>query len=579
MSIVRTSYKKGSVEQFFRTLVSQLNKISEEPLDEEKNHKIRIPFFPFIWDLNQFYFLLKELYRLKLFDNMGFVITNRDYSEIFECFLFKFIETGKEEIGTGQPRFDFKVISLDRKNKKYYKELKELIANFDVRAFKFVQNFAQKEFNFDLGLLFILPEHIAHLGVQDTIDYINSDVVRYFKDFIGLLRKGLGQEMKKMPVIELSSKANRNNPLINMFIKFASEWMGVNVNQIFDFFTQMMEGLTMNLLLVSKNKKPISIGRIIIENGIIHVNPVPLEFIKEQLTNIESKSITELARILYTRTKTNTLTIEIDQFYQFLMNFNDPEYTILSALLDIIQLSNLFGTYPESIFTRLLSEIGIDADKLLLHLNDTIKSIVKYYERILVATLVVNPKGKRELNSLFYLGVSDKGNLIHKQLDTKKYKIIFDNKKTTTAIGELEETITANTNLEFPLIVIIKLKILTELFSLQNLQSIAEMNRFKQSLPSLEKLAGIITELSRTEILENDEIRKEEAKQEPSSQGSLIEELPSINHFLTKGITIKTSKDKTFIFKGDAENKGYLGLNIKKLQEFIKRNFPEILLD
>ncbi len=91
MSKIRSPYVKGSVEQFFRDLVKLMNKTSESPLDEEKNQKIRVPFFPFIWDLNQFYFIMKELYRLKLFDNMGFVITSRDYSEIHECFLFKFM--------------------------------------------------------------------------------------------------------------------------------------------------------------------------------------------------------------------------------------------------------------------------------------------------------------------------------------------------------------------------------------------------------------------------------------------------------------------------------------------------------
>ncbi len=254
------------------------------------------------------------------------------------------------------------------------------------------QNFALKEFNFKLGLLFILPEHIAHLGVQENIDYINSDVVRYFKDFFGLLRKGLTEEMTKMPVIELSSKANRNNPLVNLFIRFGSEWGGVNINQLFDFFTKLMEGLTMNLLIVNTEKNPISIGRIIIENGIIHMNPVPLEFVKEHYGDSGTIDVSELAKHLYNRTKTNTLTIDIAEFYKFLLNFNSPEYTVLTAFLDIIELSSQYGTYPESIFSQLLSEIGIDGDKLIKHLKDTIKSVIQYYERVLIGTLTKNSK-------------------------------------------------------------------------------------------------------------------------------------------------------------------------------------------
>ncbi|TFG20923.1 MAG: hypothetical protein EU530_01865 [Promethearchaeota archaeon] len=580
MSKKRSSYIEGSVEEYFRNLVKLMNEISSEPLNEENNQRIRVPFFPFVWDLNQVYLIFKEVYNLKLFDNMGFIITRRDYSEIKEAFLFKFNETDEEEIGTGQARFKYEIIPLNiRKHQKSFKELSNLVAKFDVKAFKFVQNFALKEFNFKLGLLFILPEHIAHLGVQENIDYINSDVVRYFKDFFGLLRKGLTEEMTKMPVIELSSKANRNNPLVNLFIKFASEWSGVNINQLFDLFTKLMEGLTMNLLIVNKDKNPISIGRIVIENGIIHMNPVPLEFIKEHFGESGTNNISELAKHLYNRTKTNTLTIDVAEFYKFLLNFNKPEYTVLTAFLDIIELSSQYGTYPESIFSRLLSEIGIDVDKLIKRLKDTIKSVIKYYERILVGTLTVNSKGLRELNSLFYIGVSETGNLIHKQLNPRSYKQIFENKQTTIAINELEEKVKEKTKLEFPLIAIVKMKILTEILNLQNLQSIVEMSRFRQNLPSLEKLAGILGGLSHEDLpLEESSI---EAVEKEESNGSFIDDIPSINHFLTKGITIKTSKDKTVIYKRDKEfrEKGYLGLDVKKLKEFIKNKFPEILLD
>ncbi len=525
--------------------------------------------------------IFKEFHRLKLFDNMGFIITSRDYSEIKEAFLFKFIETEEEEIGTGQTRFKFDIHTLNiRKHQKSFQDLSDLVSKFDVGSFKFVQKLALKEFNFKLGLLFILPEHIAHLGVQENIDYINSDVVRYFKDFFGLLRKGLMEEMTKMPVIELSSKANRNNPLVNLFIKFASEWAGVNINQLFDFFTQMMEGLTMNLLVVNKEKNPISIGRIIIENGIIHMNPVPLEFVKQRFVDSETNNIQELAKFLYTRTKTNTLTIEAEEFYKFLLKFNDPEYTILTSFLDIIELSSQHGTYPESVFSQLLSEIGIDGDKLINRLKDTIISVIRYYERILVGTLTINSKGKRELNSLFYVGASKTGNLIHKQLNPKLYKKIFKNKQTTIAINDLEEKVIEKTKLEFPLIVIVKMKILSEILSLQNLQSIVEMSKFRQSLPSLEKLAGIITDLS-NEKVQFEDTDVQEAKVEKEVNGSFIDDIPSINHFLTKGITIKTSKEKTVMYKRDPESKkkGYLGLDVKKLKEFIKNKFPEILLD
>jgi hypothetical protein len=331
----------------------------------------------------------------------------------------------------------------------------------------------------------------------------------------------------------------------------------------------------MNLLLVNGENNPITIGRVIVEDGIIHINPVPLEFVKEHFGENEAKDVVEFSKFLYSRTNTNTLTIDFNEFYKFLQKFNSPEYTVLDSLFDLIEVFSQYKTYPQSIFAQLLSEIGIDSDKLIHKLKDAMKYVIQYYERILIATLDENPKGERQLNSLFYIGISKNENLIHKQLKTVGYKSIFKNTKTTAAIEQLEKKVTKKTDMEFPLIAIIKLKIITEIFSIQNLQSIAEMSKFKQSLPSLEKLAEIFTELSNNEIPSDH--RQKEEKENPTT---LLEDIPAINRFLTKGITIKMREDKTSILKGDSRSdNGHLGLDLEQLQKFIKTKFPEILLD
>jgi hypothetical protein len=194
-----------------------------------------------------------------------------------------------------------------------------------------------------------------------------------------------------------------------------------------------------------------------------------------------------------------------------------------------------------------------------------------------VATLNYTDKEERELGSIFYVGVSDKGKLVHKQLKTKKYANLFKGAKTTEIIEKLDQKLSQKTKLEFPLIAIVKMKILTEVFSLQNLQSIVEINKFKQSLPSLEKLASILTELSNGDKIAS--LDDKELKESEEEKSTLIENLPAINQFLSKGITIKTREDKTIILKKDSEGKGYLGLDLEKLREIIRTKFPQILLE
>ena len=95
-----------------------------------------------------------------------------------------------------------------------------------------------------------------------------------------------------------------------------------------------------------------------------------------------------------------------------------------------------------------------------------------------------------------------------------------------------------------------------------------------QGLPSLEKLTsqikGAHSTDKKTEITEEIE--------EPKS--GLLEGIPSLNHFLTKGIILKISEEKMKLFtKKDSSYSGYLDLDIEKLKNFIKSRFPDILKD
>ena len=101
---------------------------------------------------------------------------------------------------------------------------------------------------------------------------------------------------------------------------------------------------------------------------------------------------------------------------------------------------------------------------------------------------------------------------------------------------------------------------------------------YKRNVPRFEKLAGILSELSNQEAPLDESDAKEPVQEEMN--GNIIDDIPAINHFLTKGITLKTSKDKTVVYKRENESeKGYLGLDVEKLKDFIKNNFPEILSD
>lgn len=574
----KSCYQTGAVRDCFDALVKRLNEISEDPLNEEKDDRIRVPFFPLTWDISQFYFLLKEFYRLKLFDNMAFIITNRDYSEIQEIFLFKFIETDEEEIGTGRARLKFQIQPIeDDIESDIMKKLNQLVADFDVEVFKFLQNYLCLNFKFDIGQLFILREAIANVGILKETDYINSDVIRYLKDFFSLMRKGLSeQHLEKMPVIQYSTKENRENPIVNFFIKFGRDWADVEIDEFFDVVAEIFESKSYNFLIFNDEDRPIAICRATFDSGILHFNPVPIHFLKDFLIGSDEMDPREMTKSLYSHTKITTIPMRMSVINNYLADITQPKCSFVEGILSGTEFLYREPIYPDSILKTLLKRgFGIKFDKLIPGLENAIKKAVEYYGRILFVNIKKRKEGGKCLQNIFDLFVED-GCIQANQLNIEGYLEIFKDKKTTIAINELKSAVEKSEGCSYGLMVTIKLDEFTEIFSVRNLESLMEMTKFMQSLPSLEKISVLLKKISESDM---DKLEEPDKQAQLPEQEEFLEGVPSLNHFLTKGIMIKVAEDKSFIQVRDEEysDQGYLGMSIQRLKEFINENFPDIL--
>ncbi len=568
-------FDEKSVEKYFSSFSSIMNNISKDPLNEEINKRIRFPFFPVKWDANQIYFFLKELTRAKLYNKWCFIIATRDYSRIHDILMTEFVEIGEEEIGTGELRYVYRMISFKmEEHKDQLKILTEYVKNFDIKIFHYLQNFLKEEYDFEIDHLQIIPEQIARVGVLTETDHVNSDIIRYLKDFIRLMRRGI-LNLRRLPVVDYSKKEYRNDPFVNILIKFATDWGDIEINKFFDFIISMLESYSLNVLILGKNNKPVLICRINIENGIMHVNPVPLLFLKKYIIADRETPIDvdEITKDLYSYTKIQTATFKLDDFITLMKKINDKNYSFASAVIDMIQFGLEGKFYPKSVLTSLISSLGVDYKKAMPKLKETFREFVKLYERILVATLKVTPEGKRELDVAFCIS-SENNNLNYEQIQVDKYQEVFEENKTPVAIDLFEKSLVLNTNKSYPFIIVIKMKEFMEIFSYKNLTSIMELNKFfqtMQGLPSLENFKRLSN---------NSPIPDEEIPIIEETEDGLLEGLPSLNHFLTKGIILKISEDNMGLFtKKDSSYSGYLDLDISKLRTFIKSRFPDILMD
>lgn len=568
-------FDKKSVEKYFSSYGDIMYKISKDPLNEEINKRVRFPFFPVKWDANQIYFYLKELNRANLYNKMCFIIATRDYSSIHDILMTEFVEIDEEEIGTGEPRYVYRMIPFKmQEHKDQLKKLTEYVSNFDIKIFHYLQNFIKEEYDFEIDHVQIIPEQIARVGVLAETDHINSDIIRYLKDFIRLMRRGI-LNLRRLPVVDYSKKEFRSDPFVNILIKFATDWADIEIDKFFDFIISMLESYSLNVLILGKNNKPILICRINIENGIMHVNPVPLLFLKKYITADRETPIDvdEITKDLYSYTKIQTATFKLDDFITLMKKTNDKNYSFASAVIDMMQFGLEGKFYPKSVLTSLISSLGVDYKKAMPKLKETFLEFVKLYERILVATLKVTPEGKRVLDVAFCIS-SENNNLNYEQIQVDKYQEVFEENKTPVAIDLFEKSLVLNTNKSYPFIIVIKMKEFMEIFSYKNLTSIMELNKFfqtMQGLPSLENFKR---------LSKNSPIPDEEIPIIEETEDGLLEGLPSLNHFLTKGIILKISEDNMGLFtKKDSSYSGYLDLDIIKLRNFIKSRFPDILMD
>ncbi|MHA1339301.1 MAG: hypothetical protein ACTSRZ_11580 [Promethearchaeota archaeon] len=585
--MARHQYNKGEVEKFFRKLVENLNKISENPLDTKNDIRIRVPFFPLQWDLSQFYFISKEFYKIKLFADMVFIITNKDYSEAQEIFILKFNPTDEEEIITAQQRFNFEIISIEIDQ--YPNEMEMInkyLKEFDVKIFKFMQNFLKNTIDFDIGQLFILREGIANVGILEETDYINSDVIRYLKDFFALMRKGLKEHvLKKIPVIEYSTKELRSNPIVKFFIKFGQEWASVEINRIMDLLAMFFDGTSYNILILNDNEIPLCICRMTVADGVMHFNPVPIQFVKNAFEDKSECKIDKILKKLYTQTKVKSVGFKLNELIDILYKLNSKSYSFIEFVLDIIQFVAEQKIYPESIISTIFSEmLNIKFQKGVPYIKEVFNRFVSYYSKILVGTLVTTKEGWKDLDTLCCIQINRENQLEYIQIPTEKYIDIFNQPKKTPELVEIFiDKLEKDSNTEYPLTLFIKIDELINIFSLKNLYSLVEMQMFMESLPSLEKISEMLMQISQSqqsdklkqESKSKEEIIENEKEKEKMEKTKIITEIPSLDHFLTKGIIVKVKKEPLII----SNKSGYLGLDLQKIKEFIEKTFPQILND
>lgn len=578
---IEVGYQKGDVVKFFKSLVEKLNIVSEDPLNEEKDSRIRVPFFPLSWDISQIYFLMKEFYNIKLFDNMAFIITNKDYSVIHEVFTFEFLKTDEEETRTGQTRYSFQIQEFPEDiYKEVFVQLNKYVASFDVKIFKYLQKTLLDTLKTNIGQLFILREGIANVGILKETDYINSDVVRYLKDFFDLMRKGLSkQQLQKMPVIEYSSIENRSNPIVKMFIRFGSDWANIDINKYMDYFTKLYDNTSCNLLIFNTENKPVAICRATIEGGIIHFNPVPIHFLKKYISGETNQNIEEIAKNLYNYTKIKTIAIQLQEFVNILDKINDKDFSLMEFVFEVFQYIHNQPIIPNSIVSSIISAIGVDHKKILPKLKDLIIKFIEYYEKVIIATEIKTKKDWKELETILSISIKDK-KIIQKQILTEQYSKIYETGKNKDTIELLDNLIAKNTGEKYSLIILLRMDKFMEIFSSKNLQSMLEMNKLMQSLPSIEKISEIISLISNNneKQIEQEKIEFPKIEQNKKTE-NVFGAIPSFNQFLMKGILIKVNKEKSFIeFRNsDASEEGYLGLNIERLKELVEKNFPSLL--
>ncbi len=564
----------------FEEIISYLNMVAKNPLENLSIPKEIMDGLPIRWDLHQLYLLVENYYSHHAFQSMSFITVDEKLN-IIDLFIAKveFIKVTKEK---GKNSFYLHFIKKIIKNSdinanqekiQFFRDLNEKIKNHKPFQDILVQ-YLNKNFKISDTRSFILPLDYKKIiaKIIPDFNYNALETINKLNNIDEIIQK-MG-EKEKLKLNYIISQYHYKLTFSTLE-KRIQNLKNIDLDKWTRIITTLYDESISNLIIVSKTRKTPLIGvKIVITNNKARLNPLPLYLLKGLFEN--NAKLKQIAQNIFKKTQVRTQVLDEEEILAFLDKLNDPSLEFYEFFTYLVELIYTTTWYPDSLLNEFLKLFGFQIGPGMTQFNIGFRSIVKYYESILIMTF---QKGFENENPTIYLVniIINKGKTNIKLIESKDMlKIVKDEQiianPTIDLYKKIQTAIEKEHNMKFNACFGLNIDVLKEYLSAKNIEALLNMKEMAQKLPILASLGDLFAGMKQIENNKNGNFNLNENKINQEEDNEQMNFKTYFDNFIKKGIIFHSnySKGKNGDMKPPLTSKdGFLEVNIETLGKLI----------
>jgi hypothetical protein len=571
---IHANTKYLDVRSELDNLVTQLNRVAADPFQEFSSREPLFNYTPVHWNIEQIYLMLEFLAIRYTYSNFGFIVLD-EKAAIQDCFIIegRLIQIDQNR---SQMKFLLRTLPDTPEMRSFIEECGKNIAN-RVRINERFQKFILEKWNLPINQIILLPYFFQEIFHNLQLPSINTNAFELYNiinDFYN--QTGMYEQNPRMHffIEHFDEKNLMNRTLKNFF----SEMENKDIEIWSQIWSVILDELNMNVVVILNNKPTICF-KILIEEGKVAINPLPIHTLKAHIgPKIDGNAIAES---MYKKTGIRTMVIDEPAIARFLTEYARPrtDYEPFDVLISIFSLIYSAKWYPDSLLNSFLKLFGFELGKDMYKIPEAIQKILQYFEHALFITFFQHPRLKKITGTIVEIGI-DQGKSQLKYLENKPFRKFFDqfgNNK-LECVKQIKEELEKASNKQYSIVLGFDIAKIADSVSAKNMQAFLGISNMTYQLPFIATLGGLFTSIKALGIeQEQDAIVKiADTNQKSHDKGEDAEKLDLAkfyDEFLKQGIICLLDESKRQMMKIQSpfySKQGYLGLDLEKMREIIK---------
>jgi hypothetical protein len=575
--------KVDKIRDNFNQLVSIFNKIAlnpYEPIPLSNFHNLMND-LPIQWDLNQIYLILEHFLATLSHTpaSFTFIIVDKSF-DILDICLIKIEHIDDSDL----PALQFSLFPLSQNESNAQHGVPEEVSHFmgelstKIQNFAPFQSFVESFLKSHLSIFsthsYLLPFDFAKI-THNFFPHFNLDILTSVKkvvDFKNLLQADhMSHDLQQIKYI-LSSYTSQNWTY-DFLLREIQNWQFLHFNEAARFITTLFDDLLVNFLIVSeRRKKVLFASRVIIQDHRLILTPLSISIMKGLYDSQDA--LEDIANKIYKKTGSRTLVLNEQDLQEYFARCNCPGVDLFRIITFTLELVYSKTWYPDSLLNSFLHLFGLELGPGVSEFYQSMVNVVKYFKNVLVISYRNSSSDETSWINFLHFYYQDEVAKI-KLLELSHISIDPATKSQSSPqyIFHLKQVMEEQTGIHFNACFGFNVDLLTENLSVKSIEAMLQMSNISHQLPFIATLGALLVGMKGM---------KADQRDQPLIQPILspsIEEEPKMSlgkyfdAFLKKGICFLADENQAMsnIRTTEEVEEGYLGLDLKKFQDLLKR--------